>query len=96
MTYLTDYEKRILFSALAREKKVCETMDRLEPPKGTPLVKIVESLKSKFYYDRYEKEIRAKAIDEFTEKVCQNGAIADFMKEYIKEIAEQMKGEQHG
>ena len=37
-----------------------------------------------------------KAIDEFTEKVCQNGAIADFMKEYIKEIAEQLKGEQHG
>ena len=64
MAYLTDTEKRILFSALAREEKVCKTMDRLEEPKGTPLVKIVESLKRKFYYDRFEKEIRAKAIDE--------------------------------
>ena len=41
-------------------------------------------------------EIRAKAIDEFAEKICQNGAIADFMKEYINSVAEQMKGEQNG
>ena len=69
MAYLEDYEKRILFSALAREKKICRTIDRLEPPKGTPLVKIVESLERKFYYNRFEKEIRAKAIDEFAEEM---------------------------
>ena len=93
MAYLEDYEKRILFSALAREKKVCETMDRLEPPKGTPLVKIVESLKSKFYYDRYEKEIRAKAIDEFAEALLRCDVID---KSVIRRLAEQMKGEQNG
>ena len=94
MAYLEDYEKRILFSALAREKKVCETMDRLEPPKGTPLVKIVESLKSKFYYDRYEKEIRAKAIGEVLEVVKRtyhnfSGYDLEFMTKYGNKNASQ-------
>ena len=99
MAYLTDAEKRILFSALAREEKVCKTMDRLEKPKGTPLVKIVESLRRKFYYDRFEKEIREKAIDEFIirlEMHTQENWIDH--QEYgitwsdIEMIAEQLKG----
>ena len=94
MAYLEDYEKRILFSALAREKKVCKTIDRLEPPKGTPLVKIVESLERNFYYDRFEKEIRAKAIDEFAEKMKELCKGITFAELFIDEVAEQLKGVQ--
>ena len=94
MAYLTDAEKRILFSALAREEKVCKTMDRLEKPKGTPLVKIVESLRKKFYYDRFEKEIRAKAIDEVMEIVKKayhnfSGYDLEFMTKYGNKNASQ-------
>lgn len=32
-----------------------------------------------------------KAIDDFCNKLCSNGAIADFMKDYIKDVAEQLK-----
>ena len=106
MAYLTDAEKRILFSALSREEKVCKTMDRLEKPKGTPLVKIVESLRRKFYYDRFEKEIRAKAIDEFVEKlntevesfVAEVDGVRvdlitlDYFSEFVFEVAEELKG----
>lgn len=69
MAYLTDKEKRLLFSALTREKKVCVEVDKeccREAYEDT-LESVVKNLEKKFYYDRFEKEIRAKAIDEFTE-----------------------------
>lgn len=69
MAYLTDKEKRLLFSALTREKKVCVEVDKeccREAYEDT-LESVVKNLEKKFYYDRFEKEIRAKAIDDFAE-----------------------------
>ena len=73
--WLTDKEKRILFSALTREKSVCIQVDKqLEPrePYEQSLKSVCESLEHKFYYDRLfkqmEKQIRAEAIDDFAEK----------------------------
>ena len=74
MAYLTDKEKRLLFSALTREKKVCVEVDKeccREAYEDT-LESVVKNLEKKFYYDRFEKEIRAKAIDEFTHQLKEN------------------------
>lgn len=71
MAYLTDKEKRLLFSALTREKKVCVEVDKeccRETCEDT-LESVVKNLEKKFYYDRFEKEIRAKAINEFAERL---------------------------
>lgn len=71
MAYLTDKEKRLLFSALTREKKVCVEVDKeccREAYEDT-LESVVKNLEKKFYYDRFEKEIRAKAIDEFADNI---------------------------
>ena len=67
MAYLNDTEKRLLFSALSREKEVCKQVDKdfFREPYETTLETVVKGLEKKFYYDRFEKEIRAKAIDEF-------------------------------
>lgn len=65
MSYLTDDEKSLLFSALRREKEFCSR--RLTDSKRC--VSIMQNLEKKFYYDRFEKEIRDKAIEEFAEKV---------------------------
>lgn len=97
MAYLTDKEKRLLFSALTREKKVCVEVDKeccREAYEDT-LESVVKNLEKKFYYDRFEQEIRAKAIDEFAEKMrtkimCEIDDCADEL-EWIEEIAEQMK-----
>lgn len=66
MAYLTDKEKRLLFSALSREKEICKQVDKeccREPYEDT-LESVVKGLEKKFYYDRLEKAIRNKAIDE--------------------------------
>ena len=72
--WLTDKEKRILFAALAREKKVCIEEDReFASETGRTNIKLLqsicESLEDKFYYDslfkEIEKQARAKAIDDF-------------------------------
>lgn len=71
MSYLTDKEKRLLFSALSREKEVCKQVDRKccrEPYEDT-LQSIIESLERKFYYDRLEKKIRNDGIQDFYDKV---------------------------
>lgn len=104
MSYLTDKEKRLLFSALSREKKVCEEVDKecCREPYETPLKIIVEDLESKFYYDRFEKEIRDRAIEEMKTKLCEKanwlekytrafGYIERNFCELVSEIAEQMK-----
>lgn len=66
MAYLTDTEKRLLFSALTREKEVCKKIDDSKVDDGTckMLVPVVESLEHKFWYDRFEKKIYNKAIDD--------------------------------
>ena len=66
MAYLTDKEKRLLFSALSREKDVCIKVDkeRCRESYEQSLQSVVESLERKFYYDRFEKDIRNKAIEE--------------------------------
>lgn len=76
--WLTDKEKRILFSALTREKSVCIQVDKqFEPrePYEQSLQSVCESLEHKFYYDRLfkqmEKQIRAKAIDDAKSVILQ-------------------------
>lgn len=71
MSYLEDKEKRLLFSALSREKKVCEKVDKesCREPYETSLKSIVERLEYKFYYDRFEKEIYNKAIGDFVKLI---------------------------
>lgn len=66
MAYLTDIEKRLLFSALAREKKICKKIDddKIDDGTCTMLVPIIESLERKFYYDRFEKKIYNKVVDD--------------------------------
>ena len=68
MEWLSDKEKRILLSALAREKKVCIEVDKQYEPREAyeqSLQSVCESLEHKFYYDRLFKQIRADAIDDF-------------------------------
>ena len=74
--WLTDKEKRILFSALTREKSVCIQVDKqCEPrePYEQSLKSVCESLEHKFYYDRLfkqmEKQIRAEAIDDLCNEI---------------------------
>ena len=76
--WLTDKEKRILFSALTREKSVCIQVDKqCEPrePYDQSLQSVCESLEHKFYYDRLfkkmEKKIREKAIDDAKSVILQ-------------------------
>lgn len=98
MSYLTDKEKRLLFSALTREKKVCEEVDKeyCTETYGIPLKRVVESLERKFYYDRFEKEIRNKAIDTFMaaiEMLVKLQGIVTLSE--IQDVAEKIKkGEQ--
>lgn len=103
--WLTDEEKRILLSALSREKEVCIQVDKdCEPREHYELTlkSVCESLEHKFYYDRLfnqmEKQIRAEAIDEFAdmikEFVINNGTIpnhtnVELLKIKIKELKEQ-------
>jgi len=87
MGYLTYKEKSLLFSALTREEKVCKDngFDNLIP--------VVKSLERKFYYDRFEKEIRNKAIDEMVDgirEILECNAIYNI--DCISTLAEQMKG----
>lgn len=65
MSYLSDDERRILLAALRREKEFCSR----QLTGSKECVKIVQSLERKFYYDRFEKEIRDKAIEEMKELV---------------------------
>ena len=102
--WLTDKEKRILFSALTREKSVCIKVDKqCEPrePYEQSLQSVCESLEHKFYYDRLfkqmEKQIRETAIDDFANILKEN---YDYLPQilsqeafglYIDEYAERLK-----
>lgn len=96
--WLTDSEKRILFSALAREKEVCEKVDKesCREPNVDILVSIVKSLEHKFYYDRLFKEIykqgRADAIKECVEIIKGIDTYVADMVEDIFELNEEKNG----
>lgn len=97
MGYLTNTEKRLLFSALRREKEVCQKIDNSKVDDGTctMLVPIVESLESKFRYDRLEKFIRNNAIDEFAERLrldCLDSCFHETHMFHILKVAEELKG----
>ena len=72
MNWLTDKEKRILFSALRREKKVCIEVDKQSKQKDS-LTSVCESLEHKFYYDilfkQMENQIREETISDFVKIV---------------------------
>ena len=99
MAYLTDTEKRLLFAALSREKEVCKEVDKssCREPYEQSLVSIVESLESKFYYDRFEREIRLKAIADFADKLYRRIADSDLNQykdtiiDIIGEVVEEVK-----
>ena len=102
--WLTDKEKRILFSALTREKSVCIQVDKqCEPrePYEQSLQSVCESLEHKFYYDRLfkqmEKQIMEEAIDDFVKLVkkhdwnIRNRNEDAFIYGAIDKLAEQLK-----
>lgn len=99
MTYLTDKEKRLLFSALSREKKICKQVDKecCREPYEDKLETVVESLERKFHYDRYEKEIRNKAIDKFANILIPRLTDAIYQKDVesmtnlINDVARELK-----
>ena len=95
MAYLTDTEKRLLFSALTREKEVCKKIDENKVDDGTckMIVSVIESLERKFRYDRFEKKIYNKAINDCirilqTEMPKYSNATNDRsdMIEYLREL----------
>lgn len=101
MAYLNDTEKRLLLSALHREKGICKVIDE-QKSDGILLAPFVESLERKFYYDRFEKEIGAKAIDEFAERLkpiidekikgwTNSDDLRRWCERSIDEVAEHMK-----
>lgn len=99
MAYLADKEKRLLFSALSREKKICKQVDKesCKEPYEDTLESVIKGLEKKFYYDRFEKEIRAKTIDEFVELICDRAYVSNGILKirecYLKELAEQLRKE---
>ena len=99
--WLTDKEKRILFSALTREKRVCIKVDKQLKQNGQSLQSVCESLEYKFYYDRLfkqmEKQIREMAIDDFVKIVkkhdwnIENRNENEFIYGAIDRLAEMLK-----
>lgn len=99
MGYLTDSEKRLLFSALSREKGICKVIDE-QKENGILLTPIVESLEIKFYYDRFEKQIRNAVIDRFSKIAMEEFTKFDLEHGYptigdvetiVRDVADQMK-----
>lgn len=75
MAYLTDTEKRLLFSALTREKEVCKKIDdeKIDDGTCTMLVPIIESLERKFRYDNFEQDIYEQAYKDGQDKGLSDG-----------------------
>lgn len=68
MSYLTDGEKRILLSAIGRERRMCEQIDKEHPDAPIPLTPVVKSLERKFFYDKFEKDIEAQTKSKLIEE----------------------------
>lgn len=92
MSYLTDTEKRLLFSALTREKEVCKKIDGEKIDDGTykKLLSIIENLERKFYYNRFEQDIYEKAYKEGQDKGFSDGEFIGRNKA-IDEFAERLR-----
>lgn len=65
MEFIKDQEKRILLSAISREKKVIK-----EHPELAELIPVIEQLDYYFMYDRLFKKIYNQALEDFINKVC--------------------------
>lgn len=102
MSYLTDTEKRLLFAALRREKEVCQKVDDTKTEDATcrMLASVVESLERKFYYDRFEKDIQKKAVEEFISWCYLNGIDFSYMgtqktgKQFCEDVIKRYNTEQ--
>lgn len=81
LAILTEKEKSILFSAITREEKVCKENG------FDDLVKVCQRLLHVFSYNRFEKHIRNKAIDEFAERIT-----LPMTEEDIARIVDELKG----
>ena len=98
MKWLTDKEKRILFSALTREKEVCIKVDNdfNSVTHYQSLKSVCESLEYKFYYDRLfkqmEMQIRTEAINDFVNACKENIMCQTFglKTNEIEKIAKQL------
>lgn len=53
-------------------------------------VENIDSLKEKL--EEIEKVSYNKAIDDYCNRLCDNGSIADFMKDYFRDVAKELKG----
>lgn len=101
--WLTDNEKRILFCAIRREKKLCEELDKKMI--FNPLVPIVECLEAKFYYDELFKEIEVEAYNQAIDDFIQHAKKSEYQVEgvditpaFIKTIeylAEEVRSGEH-
>ena len=98
MEWLTDKEKRILFSALTREKEICIQVDNdfNSITHYQSLKSVCESLEHKFYYDRLfkhiEMQIRIETINDFVDAckdniMCQTSGLKT---NEIEKIAKQL------
>lgn len=65
MEFIKDQEKRILLSAISREKKVIK-----EHPELAELIPVINQLDYYFMYDRLFKQIYNQALEDFINKVC--------------------------
>ena len=74
MEFLEDTEKRILLSAISREKKVCEQVDNesCREPHETSLTDICKSLEYKFMYDRLFKKIYEQGRADYAKEISAN------------------------
>ena len=93
--WLTDKEKRILFSALTREKRVCIQVDKQRKASEQyepTLQSVCDSLEHKFYYDRLfkqiEKQMRTETINECLEIVKFHRDSWDGIEWAIRDIEE--------
>lgn len=93
MAYLTDDEKRLLFSALLREKKVCKEIDKnSENTSNKMLVPIIVSLQKKFKHNQFEQDIYEKAYKDGQDKGLSDGRFFG-RNEAIDEFAQKLKQE---
>lgn len=93
MEFIKDQEKRILLSALSREKKVINEHEEL-----AELIPVINQLDYYFMYDRLFKRIYNQALEELTRQLSvkfielplDDLIVADILND-VKGICEQLK-----
>lgn len=81
MEFIKDQEKRILLSAISREKKVIKEHSELKE-----LIPIIEQLDYYFMYDRLFKSIYNQALEDFNKKMKEVNLTNSFVLYYGDEI----------